>query len=168
MGFWTTALVLTITGVGVEVALFPQEMECRFGEADREKPKVWCKQNTTQCCSGFAVSSAEESLYGGQVTIRVLRDQNKFTVSIAQLPEGEGRYWCGVLNPDNTMVKLGEADFSDGEVPVWDILRWALLAALLLSSLSSSLYAKRRTGKEKRDEAPYEDVQMINLSAKHD
>ncbi|MBN3312422.1 PSRC1 protein, partial [Atractosteus spatula] len=103
------------SGLGVGVAQFPQEMECRFGEGDRDKPKVWCKQNTTQCCSGFAVSSAEESLYGGQVTIRVLRDQNKFTVSIAQLPEGEGRYWCGVLNPDNTMVKLGEADFSDGE-----------------------------------------------------
>ncbi|MBN3299717.1 CLM6 protein, partial [Amia calva] len=89
--------------------------ECSYEQGHATLPKVWCKQNSSLCCSGFATANLEESLHEGQVVIRVQPERLSFTVSVTHLPEGPGVYWCGVLQPNNTIIKLREQTFSTCE-----------------------------------------------------
>lgn len=82
-----------------------QKLECPYGSNDRRLQKVWCKRdaNNESCCVGFSLSEKIEHL-------RVQEKDTAFTVTVKNLPQGDGVYWCGLrdLRGPNTIFKLAE------------------------------------------------------------
>ncbi|XP_066561774.1 CMRF35-like molecule 8 isoform X1 [Amia ocellicauda] len=145
-------------------------MECSYEQGHATLPKVWCKQNSSLCCSGFATANLEESLHEGQVVIRVQPERLSFTVSVTHLPEGPGVYWCGVLQPNNTIIKLREQTFSTSLSPLemaWRIGRWLIFLLLLLSVIVSCLYSHCNSGKEKAESWDPDDGFRMTPPQKH-
>ncbi|MFT7804317.1 hypothetical protein Z043-121859 [Arapaima gigas] len=106
---------------------------------------VWCKQCNELCCSGVAFSNDTQQLQGGAVTMRQV-PPGTFTLIIWNLSQGEGTYWCGLLDTSGAIIKLVESYLgSPGErtapppsVPpppqsqghLWNLLHWVLAPLL--------------------------------------
>ncbi|KAG9339287.1 hypothetical protein JZ751_023987 [Albula glossodonta] len=94
-------------------SMFTQRLTCSHDSIYRGVQKVWCKQDSDLCCTGFAFGDAMRAL--GSEGLQVEHDAGSFTVTVLQLPQGEGVYWCGLLQRNNTIIKLAEKYFYECE-----------------------------------------------------
>lgn len=86
-----------------------QRLTCPYDLKDKDLPRVWCKETSPQCCSGFSFSRESQSLDAGR--LKVTQGVDSFIVDVLGLTQGEGMYWCGVLSSNKTIIKLAEEYF---------------------------------------------------------
>nr|XP_046202854.1 uncharacterized protein si:ch211-102c2.4 isoform X2 [Oncorhynchus gorbuscha] len=100
-----TTLVFWLAGICDGV----QRLTCPYDLKDEDLPRVWCKETSPQCCSGFSFSRESQSLDAGR--LKVTQGVDSFIVDVLGLAQGEGMYWCGVLSSNKTIIKLAEEYF---------------------------------------------------------
>ncbi|XP_064155697.1 uncharacterized protein si:ch211-102c2.4 isoform X1 [Anguilla rostrata] len=135
-------VILVLTGLGQ--SHYPKMLTCPLKANQRSMPRVWCKQSNDLCCSGFAFPEGTTTLENGD--LRVQQDMEAFTVTVTQLAQGEGVYWCGLLY-NNTIIKVAEQYFgkpSNG----WSIVRWILMPVLPLMVIFTHIYTCRKARKQ--------------------
>ncbi|XP_036390216.1 uncharacterized protein si:ch211-102c2.4 isoform X1 [Megalops cyprinoides] len=156
-------ITLMLGLVGVCQCYYAQTLTCPHEDQQRGLHRIWCKQNSTLCCHGFAFSNGTRWLESEGV--RVHYDSSSFTITVLQLSQGPGVYWCGLLDHDQTIIKLAEAYFHDPTPAyIWSIFRWILMPLLPLSVISMHFYTKRKVHKDKVGEDLYEDIHMQSLA----
>ncbi|XP_071015282.1 uncharacterized protein [Oncorhynchus clarkii lewisi] len=133
-----TTLVFWLAGICDGV----QRLTCPYDLKDEDLPRVWCKETSPQCCSGFSFSRESQSLDAGR--LKVTQGVGSFIVDVQGLAQGEGMYWCGVLSSNKTIIKLAEEYFYSGSY-VWDILRWILMPLLPMAIIFSYCYLKSKS-----------------------
>nr|XP_046242094.1 uncharacterized protein si:ch211-102c2.4 [Scatophagus argus] len=72
-------------------------------------PRVWCRQNCTDCCTGFTFSRSMHLVDGGK--LKITQGSHSFTVAVLKPSHGDGMYWCGVKSKNDTIIKLAEGYF---------------------------------------------------------
>ncbi|XP_053181579.1 uncharacterized protein si:ch211-102c2.4, partial [Scomber japonicus] len=111
--------VLFLAVGGSEAAYWPR-LTCPYEQSFLSLQRVWCRQTSAECCTGFAFGPDAPSVDGGRLEVEEGTDS--FIVSVQELSHGEGVYWCGLLSNDNTIIKLAEGDFhSSSGVYVWAV-----------------------------------------------
>ncbi|KAJ8387231.1 hypothetical protein AAFF_G00159500 [Aldrovandia affinis] len=153
---FTLMLVLT----GLCQSLYTQTLTCSHEPQHMGLPRIWCKQHSTHCCMGFAFRNGTRSLENEGLQVQY--NQQSFTITIQRLVQGEGVYWCGLLDQNDTIIKLAEGYFNDTSPLeyVWSILRWILLPILPLVTIATHLCTSRKVLKPKTEETLYEDIRM--------
>ncbi|XP_042564177.1 uncharacterized protein si:ch211-102c2.4 [Clupea harengus] len=137
-----------------------ETLVCRYDPEFASLERVWCKKDSEECCTGFAFGKKIQSLDNGSVEI-TNDTAAAFTVTVQNLTQGSGVYWCGLMFQNQTIIKLAEKSFStDSPFYVWSLLRWILFALLLLSSFGISMFTRKTAKKEKVDDCVYEDVPL--------
>ncbi|XP_010874973.2 uncharacterized protein si:ch211-102c2.4 [Esox lucius] len=121
-----------------------QKLTCPYGQKHEGLPRVWCKQTSTLCCTGFSFSKQSQFLDAGR--LEVTQDADSFTVNVLSLAQGDGIYWCGVLAVNDTIIKLSEEYFYSNSF-VWDILRWILMPLLPMATIFCYFYRKQQDKK---------------------
>ncbi|XP_036835964.1 uncharacterized protein si:ch211-102c2.4 [Oncorhynchus mykiss] len=149
-----TTLVFWLAGICDGV----QRLTCPYELKDEDLPRVWCKETSPQCCSGFSFSRESQSLDAGR--LKVTQGVGSFIVDVQCLAQGEGMYWCGVLSSNKTIIKLAEEYFYSGSY-VWDILRWILMPLLPMAIIFSYCYLKRKD-QNKKEKGVYMNITMIS------
>ncbi|XP_005171961.1 uncharacterized protein isoform X1 [Danio rerio] len=141
-----TAFVLVIL-TGHSTSEYLQTLECPYENRNisTTRQRVWCKRDAhdENCCTGLSFQSSVTVLEGGKVDVE--DDGKRFKVSVRELPQGDGVYWCGFMTEDKVIVKLAEDYFT--ETPfnfIWSILRWILFLLLLLLTISIHIYSNRK------------------------
>lgn len=107
-----TSVLLTTTWLcaGACEAEYWQKLTCPYSKLQHESLlRVWCRQSSTDCCTGLAFSQSAHLVDGGKV--RVTQGSDSFTVAVLKLSHGGGVYWCGVLSKNDTIIKLAEGYF---------------------------------------------------------
>ena len=66
--------------------------------------RVWCRQSSTDSCHGLTFSQSAHIEDGGKLT----QGPDTFTVEVLEPSHGEGIYWGGVLDKNDTIIKLAE------------------------------------------------------------
>ena len=89
-------------------ALFWQRLTCPYEEKQSSLLRVWCRQSSTECCTGFTFSQTVD--LSDRSNLRVAQDSHSFSVEVTELNQG-GVYWCGVLSTNDTIIKLAEGYF---------------------------------------------------------
>lgn len=111
---------------------------CKFDPEYADLQRVWCKQDSEDCCTGYAFGESITALYNGSVEVN--NTANAFTITVHNLTEGNGMYWCGLMFSNETIMKLAEKYFSEGEMYFFSLLYyWVILqyfATCLLLDLS--------------------------------
>lgn len=87
---------------------------CKFDPEYADLQRVWCKQDSEDCCTGYAFGESITALYNGSVEVN--NTANAFTITVHNLTEGNGMYWCGLMFSNETIMKLAEKYFSAGEM----------------------------------------------------
>ncbi|KAM7416887.1 hypothetical protein PAMA_018794 [Pampus argenteus] len=143
--------------VGACDAMSGQRLTCPYELRFKSMLRVWCRQNSTECCTGLVFSQNVHSLDGDK--LKVEEGSDSFTVTVMELNQGDGVYWCGVLSENNTIIKLAEGHFhSYSGVHVWAFIRWILLLLLLLTAVSVYFTAKAKHVDKKAKEPCSDDV----------
>ncbi|KAI7813617.1 hypothetical protein IRJ41_023231, partial [Triplophysa rosa] len=112
--------------------------------------RIWCKRDAQNenCCTGFAFRPGVSTLEDGE--IHVEDDGKSFVVSMSTLTQGEGVYWCGLMDKDKkSIVKLNQKHFYLSLNFFWSILRWIIFILLALMFISINIYINRKYGNEK-------------------
>lgn len=95
---------------GASNAVVSQKLACVYSEVQQKNlPKVWCKQNSSDCCTGVILNNSTQLLDGRKLS--VIQNKDSFTVIPLKLSHGGGIYWCGVLSKNNEFIKLAEGYF---------------------------------------------------------
>ncbi|XP_070690675.1 uncharacterized protein [Pempheris klunzingeri] len=134
-----------------------QKLTCPYDRRLEGQPRVWCRQNSDECCSGLTFSHRARSVDGGK--LEVTQGSDSFTVAALEPREG-GVHWCGVLSKNNTVIKLAEGYFhSSSGAYIWSFTRWVLLPLLPIVTIFITIYS-RATTKHISEEAEelYDDV----------
>ncbi|KAM7392126.1 hypothetical protein PAMP_022759 [Pampus punctatissimus] len=141
MRLLVSMLFLTVGGFD---AVFGQRLTCPYELRFKSTQRVWCRQSSTECCTGLVFDQNIHSVDGDK--LKVDEGSDSFTVTVMELNQGEGVYWCGVLSENNTIIKLAEGYFhsSASGVHVWAFVRWILLPLLLLTAVSVYFRAKAK------------------------
>ncbi|KAL2092433.1 hypothetical protein ACEWY4_012231 [Coilia grayii] len=132
-----------------------QTLVCHYDPEYADLQRVWCKKNSEECCTGFAFGEKITALDNGSVEIN--NTVNAFTITVHNLTEGNGTYWCGLMFKNHTIMKLAEkylpisADSSLYE-QVWSILRLTIFVLLVLTSVSTCLLTSEPVKKKISDE----------------
>ncbi|XP_063051262.1 uncharacterized protein si:ch211-102c2.4 isoform X2 [Engraulis encrasicolus] len=116
---------------------------CKFDPEYADLQRVWCKQDSEDCCTGYAFGESITALYNGSVEVN--NTANAFTITVHNLTEGNGMYWCGLMFSNETIMKLAEKYFSaDPSLfeQVWSILRLVLFAVLVLAFVSTYMLTR--------------------------
>ncbi|XP_041855578.1 uncharacterized protein si:ch211-102c2.4 [Melanotaenia boesemani] len=149
MNFLTFILLLA---VGVCEAVLSQKLSCPHELKHQSLQRVWCRQTSAECCTGFAFNQNTQMLDGGK--LKVTQHSHSFTVVMME-PDHSGVYWCGVLTKNNTIIKLAEGYFySSSGAFIWSLARWILLPLVLVVTLSTyvCLSKKKKFHYEKAEE----------------
>ncbi|XP_076845979.1 uncharacterized protein LOC143491127 [Brachyhypopomus gauderio] len=142
----TSTLLLISTGLCG--AQYQQVLTCPYRSEDKDLHRVWCKRDPDNhdCCMGFAFQAQNGNLDDGR--LQVTDDGKAFIITVTQLSEGGGVYWCGLRNGTNTIVKLSEVQLYTPAALVWNVLRWVIFSLLLCVVAVTSLYSNRKGRKE--------------------
>ncbi|KAM3611763.1 uncharacterized protein V6R79_023802 [Siganus canaliculatus] len=117
-----------------------QTLKCPYEVKHENRPKVWCKQSSNDCCRGIAFRNCG-LLDEGKV--QVTETAGFFTVTMLNPSHGEGVYWCGVLSQNNTVIKLAQGYFYSSPVAyVWSFIRWILLPVLPVVAIVTSILCR--------------------------
>ncbi|XP_026198711.1 CMRF35-like molecule 8 [Anabas testudineus] len=134
---------ILLLAVGACEAVYWQKLTCPYEAQHDNLQRVWCRQTSAECCSGFTFSNKTQSLDGGKLT--VTQGSDSFTVAVMELSQ-EGVYWCGVLNSDHTIIKLADGYFHRTVVEhIWSFTRWILLPLLPMVTIFTSIYYRKST-----------------------
>ncbi|KAM4576482.1 uncharacterized protein PAE49_006571 isoform 2-T2 [Odontesthes bonariensis] len=132
-------ILILLCSVGGSEALLWQSLTCPYEEKPNGPLRVWCRQSSAECCSGFAFSEDAHMLDGNRV--RVTRDSHSFSVEVKEPRQG-GVYWCGVLGRNDTIVKLAEGYFhSSSGAFIWSFARWILMPLLPAATVIAHLFS---------------------------
>ncbi|XP_040011046.1 uncharacterized protein si:ch211-102c2.4 [Xiphias gladius] len=93
-------LSILLLAVGVREAVNWQTLTCPYELKHESLRRIWCRQSSTECCTGLTFSQNARSVDGGK--LKVTQGTNFFTVAVLEQSHGEGVYWCGVLSRNNT------------------------------------------------------------------
>ncbi|MGH0164176.1 UNVERIFIED_CONTAM: hypothetical protein FKN15_045900 [Acipenser sinensis] len=97
-----------VTTEGVYSALYPIKIRCNYDSQYKDSAKVWCKQNTSLCCDGFALNGSCVTINQGKGQLVDLKDEGVFLVELSAFTSAEqGVYWCAVMDGD-AIIKLQE------------------------------------------------------------
>ncbi|TMS03838.1 hypothetical protein E3U43_000727 [Larimichthys crocea] len=141
-------------------ALYWQKLTCPFELAHERLLRVWCRQDSTDCCTGltFNQTSLEEDMDGGK--LKVTQGPDFFTLAVLEPSLGNGIYWCGVLSQNNTIIKLAERYFHGSPgVYIWSFTRWILLSLLPLTTIFTNIYTRVMRKCMFEDEEIYDDIE---------
>ncbi|XP_056313804.1 uncharacterized protein si:ch211-102c2.4 isoform X2 [Danio aesculapii] len=109
-----TAFLLVIL-TGHSTSEYLQTLECPYENKNisAKRQRVWCKRDAhdENCCTGLSFQSTVTVLEGGKVDVE--DDGKSFKVSVRELPQGDGVYWCGFMTEDKAIVKLAEDYFTE-------------------------------------------------------
>lgn len=109
---WTFILYLHATDICKSEK--GETLVCRYDPEFASLERVWCKKDSEECCTGFAFGKKIQSLDNGSVEI-TNDTPAAFTVTVQNLTQGSGVYWCGLMFQNQTIIKLAEKSFSTGE-----------------------------------------------------
>lgn len=74
--------------------------------------RIWCKRTSADCCSGIIFNNTTSQLENGAVMVQ--EDSGTFSLTVLWLSQGEGVYWCGLLNLNSDIIKLAEMEMQHG------------------------------------------------------
>ncbi|XP_061115246.1 uncharacterized protein si:ch211-102c2.4 isoform X2 [Conger conger] len=137
-------LIFVLTGQGQ--TRHHQTLHCTHHSSQRSLHRVWCKQSSELCCSGFAFANGQQTLENGD--LQVHQEQDSFSVTALRLDQGNGVYWCGLLDNNSTIIRLAEQYFSQTTCTVWSIIRWVLMPLLPLMVAFTHFYTSRNAHKQ--------------------
>ncbi|KAF5888313.1 iron-sulfur cluster co-chaperone protein HscB, mitochondrial, partial [Clarias magur] len=145
--FLLTSTLIFISAVVYECHA-EQTLDCKYDSVDRGNERVWCKRdaNNHSCCTGFSFTENDKQLDNNQLSVK--DNGSVFTVSVKSLSLGDGVYWCGIKRSANVIIKLNEAAMYNSMDFVWSVMRWLILAGLLVAVISTHVFY--RGTKEKR------------------
>lgn len=86
---------------------------CHYEPQYAHLERVWCKKDSEECCTGFAFGKKIRYIDNGSVEI-TNDTLSAFTVTVQNLNQGAGVYWCGLMFKNHTIIKLAERYFSAG------------------------------------------------------
>ncbi|XP_034026902.1 uncharacterized protein si:ch211-102c2.4 [Thalassophryne amazonica] len=133
---------LLLLAVGASEGMYLQKLVCPHKARQKTLPRIWCRQTSSRCCTGFIFSPHTLSVDG--VNLRVSQTSNSFTVAVKQPRQGEGVYWCGLLSRNNTIIKLAEGYFyhSSGAY-IWSFARWVVVPVLPMVMIFTTIFSRR-------------------------
>lgn len=109
----TVLFTTTWLCAGACEAVYWQKLRCPYDLKHESLQRVWCKQSSTDCCTGLTFSQNAHLVDGGK--LKVTQGSDFFTVAVLELRHGEGVYWCGVLSINDTLIKLAGGYFHSCE-----------------------------------------------------
>ncbi|XP_037633449.1 uncharacterized protein si:ch211-102c2.4 isoform X1 [Sebastes umbrosus] len=133
---------ILLLAVGGCEAVYWQKLTCPYELKHESQLRVWCRQSSTDCCSGLTFNHSGHSLDGGNLKV-TQQGSASFTVAVLQPSRGEGVYWCGVLSGNNTIIKLAEGYIHS--LSSARFARWILLPVLPMVTIFTNLYARKIT-----------------------
>ncbi|XP_040898010.1 uncharacterized protein si:ch211-102c2.4 [Toxotes jaculatrix] len=150
--------LVLLLALGACEAVYWQKLTCPYEPEHKSLRRVWCRHSTTECCTGLIFSQSDHLVDGGK--LRVTQDLNVFTVAVMEPSQGEGVYWCGVLNRNDTLIKLAESYiYSSSIAYFWSYIRWILLAVLPIVTIFTSVSIRQTTKHScKKAEEPHGDI----------
>lgn len=153
-------IVLLFTlSTGVYSALYPIKIRCNYDSQYKDSAKVWCKQNTSLCCDGFALNGSCVTINQGKGQLVDLKDEGVFLVELSAFTSAEqGVYWCAVMDGD-AIIKLQEFKLFN-ELNAWDFLRYVFAAIMLLVTVSVTLVANRNAAKKRTADPVNDQVEL--------
>lgn len=89
--------------------MYWQTLTCPYEREHESLLRVWCRQSSTDCCHGLTFNQSAHIVDGGK--LKVTQGSDTFTVEVLEPSHGEGVYWCGVLDKNDTIIKLAEGFF---------------------------------------------------------
>ncbi|XP_044218416.1 uncharacterized protein si:ch211-102c2.4 [Thunnus albacares] len=138
-------------------AVYWQRLTCPYELRFESMPRVWCRQSSTECCTGLVFGQDTQSVDG--VKLEVVEGSDSFTVAVRELSRGEGVYWCGVLSGNDTIIKLAEGYFHS--YSGLHLIRWILLPLLPMVTVFTYIYSRATTKHmRKKTEEPHDDVTL--------
>ncbi|KAK2837749.1 hypothetical protein Q5P01_014961 [Channa striata] len=151
---------ILLLAVGACDTVYWQTLTCPYKGRHETLTRIWCRQTSTECCTGLLFSHTDHLVDGGK--LKVTQGIDSFTVEAAEPVYGEGQYWCGMLTKNKTIIKLAEGYFhtSYGAF-IWNFTRWILLPLLPMVTIFTSL-CYRTTTKciSKKAKKPYDETAM--------
>ncbi|GAA6226493.1 CMRF35-like molecule 8 [Lates japonicus] len=149
---------MLLSALGACEAVYWQKLRCPYDLKHESLQRVWCKQSSTDCCTGLTFSQNAHLVDGGKV--KVTQGSDFFTVAVLELRHGEGVYWCGVLSINDTLIKLADGYFHSSSVTyIWSFTRWFLLPLLPMVTIFTSVYCRTTTKHScKKPEEPDDDT----------
>ncbi|XP_039905980.1 uncharacterized protein si:ch211-102c2.4 [Simochromis diagramma] len=122
-------------------ALFWQKLTCPYEVKYKSLLRVWCQQNSAECCTGLTFSHSERLVDGGK--LKVTQDVSSFTVEVLEPNHKQGVYWCGLLSRNGTIIKLAEGYIHNSTASyIWSLIRWILLPLLPIVTTFTRMYLK--------------------------
>ncbi|XP_073322248.1 CMRF35-like molecule 8 [Pagrus major] len=152
--------LILLWAVGACEAVYWQKLTCPYELQHESLLRVWCRQSSTDCCYGLIFNQSAHIVDGGK--LKVTEGSDTFTVAVLELSHGEGMYWCGVLDKNDTLIKLAEGYFhSSSGAYIWSFTRWILLPLLPLVTMFTNICTRATTKHiSKKAEEPFEEVSM--------
>ncbi|XP_063346713.1 uncharacterized protein si:ch211-102c2.4 isoform X1 [Pelmatolapia mariae] len=149
-----------LLATGTCEALFWQKLTCPYEVKYKSLPRVWCQQNSAECCTGLTFSHSEHLVDGGK--LKVTQDVSSFTVEVLESNHKQGVYWCGLLSRNGTIIKLAEGYIHNCKPTasyIWSFIRWISLPLLPMVTTFTRMYLKT-TKKHlfKKADGLYDDV----------
>lgn len=86
--------------------MYWQTLTCPY---EREHESLLREWSSTDCCHGLTFNQSAHIVDGGK--LKVTQGSDTFTVEVLEPSHGEGVYWCGVLDKNDTIIKLAEGYF---------------------------------------------------------
>ncbi|XP_041792927.1 uncharacterized protein si:ch211-102c2.4 [Chelmon rostratus] len=147
-------ILVLLLSIGACEAVYWQKLKCPYDVQHKSLPRIWCRQSSTDCCTGLTFSQSAHLLDGGK--LKVTQSADSFTVAVLELSYGDGMYWCGVLSKNDTIIRLAEGYFhSSPGAYIWSVTRWILLPLLPMVTIVTHVYSRtatKNTCKEAEDD----------------
>ncbi|XP_065819117.1 uncharacterized protein si:ch211-102c2.4 [Labrus bergylta] len=158
-------ILILLFAVGACEEVYRQKLTCPYELKNESLQRVWCRQSSADCCTGFTFGESAHVLDGGK--LEVTQGLASFTVSVLVPSHGEGVYWCGLLGKNNTIIKVAEGYLHHSAASghhIWSIIRWILLLLLLMVTTFANLYS-RATSRHmfKKEEELYDDIDIPQI-----
>ncbi|TRY54437.1 hypothetical protein DNTS_023706 [Danionella cerebrum] len=116
MNLATAILLVILTGPSCSEYL--QSLVCPYESRNvsMRSPRVWCKRDSQDenCCTGVVIQPGLSELE--QSRIHVEDDGLSFTISVRELTQGDGVYWCGIMTEKGVILKLAEDYFTNCKI----------------------------------------------------
>ncbi|XP_041644368.1 uncharacterized protein si:ch211-102c2.4 [Cheilinus undulatus] len=135
-------ILMLLSAVGARKAVSQQTLMCPYELNHEGLQRVWCRQSSADCCTGFTFNESAHFLDGGK--LEVTHGLDSFTVAVLKPSHGGGVYWCGVLSNNGTIIKLAEHDIHTAwGFYIWSIARWVLLPVMPMVVIFTNFYSRR-------------------------
>ncbi|TSK18106.1 CMRF35-like molecule 9 [Bagarius yarrelli] len=161
-----TGIIAIVSEKGIEGV--PAVFGCSYPAEYKTFPKSFCKERNTECETLLQTDSQNDWKIEGRLSLHDNKEKHMFVVTIKNLSlEDEGRYGCGVRNPEIYLFTVVDLSVMNGFVGVSFYVGAFFGAVLLLSSIFCVF--KRRvmkgsagTTENMKDVCVYDEIQHGN------